>query len=66
MERKIFRIISDTITLSFGLTLLMFAYRYMWFATETVPDGRVAVAMTGVFVFGLISHELRKPKDRSY
>lgn len=39
--------ISILVSISFVLTLLYFAYQYMWLGIETIPSGRVLVAIFG-------------------
>ena len=64
--RKLLRI-TYIIPATFAITLLVWGYRYMWFSAETVPEGRVAVAIVGLLVTGMILfNEIdidKKPKE---
>ena len=52
--------ITYIIPLSFYLTLLVWAYRYMWVATETIPDTRIGIACLGAVItsFLIIFNEI--------
>lgn len=52
MIKKINKIVSGIILGSFVITLLTFAYRYMWFTIETIPPDRWVVALIGIMVAG--------------
>lgn len=52
--KKTIAIITSIIPLSFVLTGLYFAYRYMWFSTETIPPERILVAVAGSLISLLI------------
>jgi hypothetical protein len=62
--------LTGLIPLSFILTSLVFIYRYMWFSTETVPNGRMCIAIVGSIVtgatWGLIVSEKEPYKRRYY
>lgn len=53
--KTIIATITGLIGVSFFGTLLAFAYRYMWFATETMPADRVIVASFIGIIFLFIS-----------
>lgn len=53
MKKKIFiaGLVSTLIPLSAIVTLLVWAYRYIWFVNETVPLDRVGIAFL-IAIFG--------------
>lgn len=53
MKKNIHAIIL-TLFSSFALTLMYFAYRYMWFSQETIPSNRITCALIGAIVFGFV------------
>ena len=40
---------------TFVITLAAFAYRFMWYSTETVPEGRIVTAFVGAALFFFLS-----------
>lgn len=48
-------------------TLLFFSYRYVWFATETVPNERVFVtaimAVVSFMVWGITGESMKELRD---
>ncbi len=49
---KFISIILGLTCCTFLFTCLTFAYRYMWWATEVIPDGRIFIAVLGSVAFG--------------
>ena len=58
--------------ITFVITLMTFAYRYIWFAVGTIPEGRILVLVVGTpLFFGLsvgieaLIQEIEKQNEKS-